>query len=131
MADKTGIEWTDATKIIDRDDRRVRIYKRKTVHRPGQQIRRQMLAVGMKWCRVCQSWQDESNVTKNGLCKQHEREDYRRRYAASPEPIRQRVQARKRGVAPVPQEALLIAELFDNKCAYCAESMKRGITSTP
>lgn len=119
MSDKTGIEWTDATSIVDREGRRVRIYHRIDKTRPGQQLRRQMAAAGKKWCRKCAAWLASESVSKNGLCREHERQQYRDNYASNPDQIRRRVHARKRGVAPIPKDADMVAELFGNKCAYC------------
>lgn len=119
MSDNSKIEWTDATIIVDRDGRRTRVYHRIDTSRPGQQLRRKMAAAGKKWCRRCGEWLDSENVGKNGLCRAHEREQYREIYANNPEPIRQRVHARKRGTTPIPKDAELIAELFGNTCAYC------------
>jgi 5-methylcytosine-specific restriction endonuclease McrA len=60
-------------------------------------------------------------VTKNGLCRPHENEQYRDHYARGGKvSIAQRAHARKRGIAPLPlvaQEYLL--EQFEGKCAYC------------
>lgn len=117
MSDKSKIEWTDATAMIDRGGCRVRYYKRKnpSSSSPGSQLRRAMAAQGKRWCRACKAWLPVADMTKNGLCREHNRQDYRERYAVNPTTIRARVHARKRGVAPVPPEASLIAELFDNK----------------
>lgn len=69
MADNSHIEWTDATSIIDRGGRRVRLYHRSATHRPGQQLRRLMFAEGKKWCRDCRQWLPCDQVGKNGLCR--------------------------------------------------------------
>lgn len=122
MADKSKIEWTDATPIIDRGGRRVHYYQRLKTDDPGTQMRRTMRARGLKWCRDCAAWLPLIDVTKNGLCKEHARVDYRKRYAENPEPIRRRVHARKRNVEPVPPEAEAIAELFNHSCAYCGSA---------
>ncbi len=114
---KSAIEWTDETKIIDRGGRRVRIYHRIDKTRPGQQVRRQMAAIGKKWCRKCQDWLPASNVTKNGLCRKHELESYRSMYAANPHAIKARVHARKRGLDPIP--AWWRQEQLERGCAYC------------
>ena len=140
MADKTGIEWTEATITVDRGGRRVRTYHRKNPGSPGRRLRTQMAKSGKKWCRTCQAWVESADMTKNGLCREHARLDYRARYSANPAPIRSRVHARKRGVAPVPPDAILVAELFENKCAYCGgqhetwdhvEPVKRGGQTVP
>lgn len=123
MSDNTKIEWTDATQIIDRDGRRVRQYIRTDTSRPGQQIRRQKLAYGLKWCRGCQQWLPAESVGKNGLCRPHENADARTRYATDIDCRTSRKAhsyERKRGVQQMPAIAAeLIAELFDNECAYC------------
>lgn len=123
MSDNTKIEWTDATPVIDRKGRRIRYYKRTDTSRPGQQIRRQKLAGGLKWCRGCQSWLPMALVGKNGLCRPHENEDANRRYAESEQFRDERKRhsyLRSRGVELMPKiGAEMIAELFDGECAYC------------
>jgi hypothetical protein len=119
MADKTKIEWTEATRVIDRAGRRVRLYHRINPARPGQQQRRLMLAQGLRWCRDCEAWIDAATVS-NGLCKQHANDDYRRRYAADGQAIRERVYARKRNTQPVaPTLRADLMDLFGGRCAYC------------
>lgn len=78
-----------------------------------------MAAIGKRWCRRCGVWIDERLVTKNGLCRPHENEAYRSSYAKNPTRQRARVHARKRRISAVPDDASLVAELFDNACAYC------------
>lgn len=119
MSDKTGIAWPSVTILVDRGGRRIRFYKRKKPDSPGRRTRTEMALVGKKWCRICKNWLLLSDITKNGLCREHENQQYREWYAKNPTAIRARVHARKRGIDPVPQEAYLVAELFDNKCAYC------------
>lgn len=75
--------------------------------------------MGERWCRRCEGWLPTSQVLRDGLCRPHANEAGRERYAANPAPHRAKVHARKRGFAPVPADAALVAELFDNRCAYC------------
>jgi len=123
MSANTKIEWTDATPMIDRNGARTRYYKRKDMTKPGQQIRREMLANGLKWCRECRKWMSVELVGKNGLCRPHENEDARNRYANDPDFKSRRLShsaMRKRGVGRMPSFAAeLISELFDGECAYC------------
>lgn len=118
MGDRSSIEWTDATVMVDRDGRRVRTYQRQNPNRPGQQERRAHAAVGERWCRACEAWLPATRVSR-GLCREHRNELARASYAANPAPTRARVHARKRGTLPVPAESDLVAELFGNQCAYC------------
>ncbi len=123
MGTKSTIEWTEMTAIVDRGGRRVRFYQRKKLVGPGTQLRRRMRLSDLKWCRRCAEWLPSASVTKNGLCRPHENEDYRNRYAAGAKnAIAQRVHARKRRTKPVPliaQEYLL--EKFEGRCAYCSK----------
>lgn len=121
MSDKTGIEWADATPMYDADRDRIRYYKRLDPSRPGQQLRRKMAAEGKKWCRSCAAWLPSEQVSKNGMCRPHENEAYRNYYQNKGKAaIRQRVHARKRGVAPLPVIAQgLLMEQFGGCCAYC------------
>ena len=116
--DRTAIEWTDATWTRS-DSGTLRSYTRQDPTRPGQQERRARAKIGQRWCRECRDWLPAIDVTKNGLCRPHENAAYRERYQASPDRIRARVHARRRGIAPVPSDANLVAELFDGRCAYC------------
>lgn len=102
------------------DSGTIRRYHRRDATRPGQQERRARAAQGERWCRRCAAWLPADSVTKNGLCRPHENELYREQYAANPNPQRARVHARKRGIAAVPADADLVAELFDHRCAYCS-----------
>ncbi len=111
--------WPDVTLVIDTTRVRIRYYKRKNPTSPGKQMRQKMAKQGKRWCRKCVSWLPLDSVSNRGVCKQHEREEYRAYYAKNPDPIRRRVHARKRGVAPVPPDADLVAELFGHMCAYC------------
>ena len=118
MSDNTGIEWTDATWTDDRG--RARSYHRADRTRPGQQLRRKMAALGMSWCRRCENWLPSSDV-RQGACRPHIAEQYREQYAARPDAIRARVQARKRGVAPLVTLARdYLLDQFGGQCAYCS-----------
>ena len=123
MAEHSTIEWTDATAIVDRGGRRVRMYRRKDLSRPGQQERRAQAALGLRWCRDCRSWLPQAEVTKNGLCRPHEAASTRKRYAESPT-FRSKRKAHstrhRRGVEPVPDAAVeALTEWFEGRCAYC------------
>lgn len=122
MSDKTGIEWPGETPITDRGGSRTRYYKRLDASTPGQQLRRRMAAIGLKWCRDCRQWLSSGQVTKNGLCADHERARYRELYAKNRAEICSAKVARKRGVAVMPEAAKrLIAELFGGLCGYCGK----------
>lgn len=121
MSGSSAIEWTDATPVIDRDGRRIRLYCRLRTDRPGQQMRRRMAAFGLRWCRRCGAWRADV-VGKNGLCVAHAREEYRTFYAANRERVCASKVARKRGIAPVPAiGAQCLTERFAGLCAYCGE----------
>ena len=100
--------------------------KRTHTSRPGQRLRREMLAVGLKWCRRCKQWLPKEAVTKNGLCRPHENEEHRTRYVTDPNfrnRIKERVHARRRGLGAMPLAAKeMVAELFDGECAYCDQA---------
>ena len=124
MADKTGIEWTDATMIVDRGGARVRVYHRQDPSRPGQQERRAMLAQGLRWCRGCKNWLASQTVCQ-GACRaclaSEERERYRtsdtfQEYRTGQRDLRRRSVQR---IDPLSAEMLL--EMFDGECAYCPE----------
>lgn len=120
MGASSKIEWTDATWIVDRGGRRVRTYRKQDASRPGQQERRTHAALGERWCRECRGWLPSDEVTRVGLCRPHAAAEYRRNYAANPDPIRQRVSARKRSIAPLPKVAMqMLTETFGGRCAYC------------
>lgn len=78
---------------------------------------------GEAWCRKCSEWLPISEVTKQGLCRHHQREEDRERYRNDPAHRDRRLNhslKRKRGVERVPEFAReLMLELFDNGCAYC------------
>lgn len=115
----TKIEWTDVTKIVDRHGKRVRYYRKKKAARPGTQERRQRFAFGQRWCRGCEAWRPVAAVGKQGVCKKCANAEYRRHYATNPHAIRARNHGRARGVEAIPPEAALVAEIFDDRCAYC------------
>lgn len=119
MGDKSKISWTDATEMVDREGRRVRVYQRRDPTRPGQQMRRRMAADRLSWCRGCRDWLPSEEV-KQGACAEHRAAEYRAYYASRPEAIRARVHARKRGIDPVPVEGGEdLLEQFEGTCAYC------------
>lgn len=147
---ETSIEWTDArrlcattlARICSRCRRekaledfkvdRSRLHGRGYVCRPCERVsdpatpnrieRAAARQKGMSWCRLCRLWQSVELV-RNGLCRPHQREEDRRRYATVQEYREKRkahASRRKRGVDPVPpvgQESYL--ELFEGLCAYC------------
>lgn len=120
MSDKTEIEWTDETPMFDRERSRVRYYKRSDPTRPGQQLRRQMAIIGLKWCRGCADWLQSTRVRKQGVCRECANAEYRRSYARDGRAIKARVHARKRGIAPVPVIAQdILTEWFEGSCVYC------------
>lgn len=116
MGDNSGIEWTDAT-MVDRGGRRVRVYRRQDPRRPGQQLRRQMAAKGLRWCRGCCLWL-RSALISQGACRVCLNAEYRAHYRRNPRIKAQKV-ARRRGTDPVPPDADFVAELFGYSCAYC------------
>lgn len=120
MGKETGISWTDATCMIDRGGRRVRHYHRKHTDRPGAQERRRQLTLGLKWCRGCKKWITASDVLRQGVCRIHANEEYRRQYASGARvAIAARVHARERNVDPVdPAMAALLLDIFEGMCAY-------------
>lgn len=86
---------------------------------PSLVQRREQRALGRSWCRGCEEWLPAVDVTEQGACKPCVNAEYRQRYAANPEPIRQRVYARKRGLEPIPVWwALDRIEAFGGLCAY-------------
>lgn len=152
MADNTLIEWADATLFPEGLPKRcskcrqikpagefARDRTRKADGRefvcwscrypsrvkggPGAHERRAHAAVGERWCRLCQAWRPADNVTKQGLCREHQRAADRALYAEN-ERHRQARRAHsirhKRGVEPVPPEAQeMLLEEFEGLCAYC------------
>jgi 5-methylcytosine-specific restriction endonuclease McrA len=121
MADKTGIQWTAATSMVDREGRRVRYYHRQDPTRPGAQERKARKALGQSWCRGCREWLPSAEVPRDqGACREHLAAENRARYASNPTAIRSRIHARKRGVDPVhPVGAEYLTEQFEGCCAYC------------
>lgn len=115
----SNIEWTDVTKIVDRDGRRVRYYRKLVASRPGTQERRVRALFGQRWCRGCRAWRAASAVKKQGVCQECANAEYRKHYARNPTLIRARNHGRARGVAAVPPEANAVAEDFGGACAYC------------
>lgn len=119
MSDASAIEWTDTTWIVDRDGRRVRYYQRQDPSRPGQQERRVRKALGQAWCRRCEDWLPLVEV-RGGICRPHANEEYREAYARDGFAIRQRVQARRRSIDPLPSIAAeYLLDQFQGACAYC------------
>lgn len=151
MADGTAIEWADGTlfgaplpkrcsacrqikeasdfqRDRSRTDGRSYVcascrYRRADPDRPGARDRRLHSARGERWCRECRVWMPAEQVTKQGLCREHQRQSDRALYA-SDERYRTARKAHavrhRRGVEPVPQfarEALL--EEFEGQRAYC------------
>lgn len=117
MGATTGIEWTEATPIVDRGGRRVRYYQRKRTDRPGTAERRRMRAQGLAWCSGdCQSWLPVDEVTKNGQCRPCVNARYRASYAADGAAIRAQKYARKRGLAIIP--AWWRRDNLGGPCAY-------------
>jgi len=91
----------------------------------GFRERRLKSQQGLRWCRRCQQWLNLEIVTKNGLCRPHEAEDARSRYASNDKYRRARRQhtySRKRACEPItPEVQIHVSEEFDGKCAYCQE----------
>ncbi len=126
MGDKSNIEWTNSTPIVDRGGKRVRFYLRKTSNRPGTQERRSKSRLGLKWCRGCQDWLDAKKVLRQGACQPCINAETRALYARSEE-FREKRKAhrdrRRRSVERMPADAkVLLTELFDGQCAYCDKS---------
>lgn len=78
---------------------------------------------GVGWCRQCCAWHPLASMSKQGLCRVHQRAVDRRLYAENPAhraSRRQHAHARKRGVAPLPGYAQeILTETFEGLCAYC------------
>ena len=76
---------------------------------------------GFRWCRLCATWLPYLDVLRDGLCRIHANEEYRRHYAnGGSGAIRQRVSKRQRGVDAVPfYLAALLTDTFSGLCAYC------------
>lgn len=92
----------------------------------GIRERRLMSQQGLRWCRKCQQWLSLGLVSKNGLCRPHEAEDARIRYATNDtyrRARRQHTYSRKRKCEPImPEVQTQVLIEFDGKCAYCNSS---------
>ena len=115
-------------------------------HRMGPSTRERRIKKlqGLMWCRDCQKWLPEENVTKNGICQKHAAEYARNRYNAN-ENVRmerkERTHARRRNLYPIPIEIQqFLLWKFDGKCAYCQSNattwdhivpVAKGGNSTP
>jgi 5-methylcytosine-specific restriction endonuclease McrA len=128
VADKSKIEWTEATwplvtVFVEQNKRgRTRAYVRQRTDRPGQSERRAQAALGLAWCRGCQEWLPTTGV-RSGACRPCINAEYRATYAKDGEAIRRRVYARKRRLDPIPAwwSEDRFAD-FDGLCAYgCGE----------
>lgn len=134
MADKTGIEWTDATWHEKSAAKRIGVDVSVYVGKREE---------GMKWCYSCKDWHKKSvfsidrsrgdglasscrgraaRVEKPRATEAERREranaSYRRYYASEAgADIRARVYARKRSIAPIP--SWWRAEQLQRGCAYC------------
>lgn len=100
-------------------------YKPKT-NNVGVRERRLMAEKDLRWCRQCRQWLKSELVVKNGLCKPHEAEDARIRYATDEKYRRERRQhtySRRRNCEPIkPEVQIRVLIEFDEKCAYCSAS---------
>jgi 5-methylcytosine-specific restriction endonuclease McrA len=97
---------------------------RKNPERPGKLERQARRAQGEAWCRGCRGWLPVDQVPGvSGACREHLAAEYRARYAASPASTRSRVNARKRGVEPLPLiGAEWLTDQFGGQCAYCPDA---------
>lgn len=91
---------------------------------PNARDRREAKERGEAWCRECRTFLPLVDMTKRGVCREHQRQLDRDRYATDAA-HRERRQAhttrRRRGVERVPEYAReLLLELFEGGCAYCA-----------
>jgi len=97
-------------------------YKPKTTN-IGIRERRLMSQQGLRWCRQCRQWLNSEAIAKNGLCRPHEAENARIRYAINDRYRRERRQhtySRKRKCEPItPEVQIQILLEFAGKCAYC------------
>lgn len=93
----------------------------RSLKRPGTYHRRRLARHGLAWCSDCGAWLRASTVRRSGKCEEHDRAAYRSYYArGGAASIRQRIRARKRGVAPLPVIAQeYLTEQFEGRCAYC------------
>lgn len=150
VADGTHIAWTEATLFgaplprrcrgcrqvkpiddfsVDRSRPDGRKYlcraciRTTPIDEPNRIDRSEAALRGQAWCSRCNVWLAKAEVTKQGLCRPHQREIDRERYATDPEHRhrrRQHAQSRKRGVAPLPLIAVeYLTEEFEGRCAYC------------
>lgn len=132
MADRSKIEWTDATLFgdllpkrcskchrmlppgmfkIDRSRHEGRSfvcrdcsYIRLNPNVPGKRERIEKRAQGLAWCSECHAWLSASEV-RAGKCGEHRRRADREHYATDEDFRRRRsgrASARRRGVDPVP-----------------------------
>ena len=89
----------------------------------GRRERGLMAKRGLRWCRRCQQWLKANLVLKTGLCRPHEAESARVRYATNETYKRERRQhahSRKRKCEPIKPAVQIQALIeFDGKCAYC------------
>lgn len=93
--------------------------------KPGPTIRERRLqrAAGRQWCAGCTDWKGASEV-RAAYCRPCTNRLRREHYANNDAfrfRCRQRAHARKRDVAPIPIEGLVIWEGYDGKCAYCGD----------
>lgn len=96
--------------------------KRNYIRTPFQQLKAEKKMEGIGWCRKCLDWHPLKNI-HSGLCKKHQREQYREMYRKNPDKIKQRVYARKRNLKPMPVEfRSWVLEKFNNKCGYCGNT---------
>lgn len=115
MSDKSHIEWTDATPMVDRDGRRTRYYQRLRPGSPGRRERRLRAAQGDSWCRGCRAWLPLSTV-RSGVCRPCANAEYRATYASDGAAVRAQKAARKRRLAVIP--AWWRQEHLTGPCAY-------------
>lgn len=90
---------------------------------PNRRDRREARSAGLAWCRECKTFLPLAEMTKQGLCLEHNRQENRNRYARD-EAFRERRMARsvsyRRKVERVPKYARqYMTELFGGICAYC------------
>lgn len=111
----TEATWPEATPIVDRDGRRVRLYQRKVTDRPGARERRERAADGQAWCRGHRDWLSSETV-RSGVCRPCANAEYRAAYAKDGASIRAQKIARKRRLAVIP--AWWREESLEGPCAY-------------